>query len=351
MEQIKLTTLTECGGCAAKMPPQTLANILAELKPYTNPNLLVGLGMKDDAAILRINADTALVQTTDFFPPLVDDPYIYGGIAAAHAMSDVYAMGGEVISGMNLVSFPADLPHTILSSILQGGMDKMAEVGAMIVGGHTLIDKEPKYGLSVTGLIHPDKVLTKGGAQVGDYLYLTKPLGTGIIISGYKHTAVYRADYHAAIESMLKLNRNAAQILQSFGNKIIHACTDITGFGLLGHASEMAEASKVVDLVIDSAALPLLPRIFQYANEGWLPGGVERNYTYLMNETLPKVQFIAPVSQELQDIAFDPETSGGLFFSVSADQALKLETAFAQAGEFLRQVGFVRGGNNLVLVK
>jgi selenide,water dikinase len=329
------------------MGPGALASVLNLLKLPLSPNLIAGFAPNDDAAVYRLTPDLALVQTLDFFPPIVDNPYVYGGIAAANAMSDVYAMGGEVLMGMNIVAFPDSLPHDVLAQILQGGADKMAEVGAYVVGGHTVVDREPKYGLSITGTVHPERVFTKGGAQAGDLLYLTKPLGTGIIISAYKHAAAYRAHYQAAIESMLRLNRTAAQLLQRLG---IHACTDISGFSLLGHASEMAQSSTGVDLVLNLEQLPLLPGVRQYAEEGWLPSGIERNRTFLQVEPQPKVSFLQQSGLELEELAFGPETSGGLFFALAPEKADEIKAAFAEAGEPLWQIGYVQSGEGVVLI-
>ena len=251
------------------MGQSDLEQVLLPLKKYTHPDLIVGLEVSDDAAVYRMNAEQAIIQTVDFFPPVVDDPYIYGAVAAANSMSDVYAMGGEVLLGINIVAFPDNLPHQILSRILQGGADKMAEVGAIVAGGHTVVDKEPKYGICVTGVIHPDKVLTKAAAKTGDVLYLTKPLGTGVITTAHKRDMVDKGDLDAACISMMKLNRRAAQLAQQVG---VHACTDITGFGIVGHTREVAHHSKV-DIVLHSVALPWLPGARRYAQEGCCRAG------------------------------------------------------------------------------
>ncbi len=332
------------------MGPKDLEQVLSPLKKYDNPNLLVGLKISDDAAVYRLTPDLAVVQTVDFFPPVVDDPYLYGAIAAANSMSDVYAMGGDVTMGINIVAFPENLPHAILSRILQGGADKMAEVGAVIAGGHTVIDKEPKYGICVTGTIHPDQIFTKGGALVGDILYLTKPLGTGVITTAHKRDVVQLTDLKSATDSMTRLNRSASQILRQFGVAQIHACTDITGFGVLGHSSEMADHSTGVDLLIESALLPLLPGARAYAQAGCLPGGAGRNRQFLQDESQPRVRFLRPMESDLEDLFFDPETSGGLFFAVSSEKATELEEAFTKANEPLWRVGEVQAGNGLVLV-
>ncbi len=332
------------------MGPKDLEQVLLPLKQYTNPNLIVGLEKSDDAAVYRLNGDMAIVQTVDFFPPVVDDPYLYGAIAAANSMSDVYAMGGEVLMGINIVAFPDNLPKEILSRILQGGADKMAEVGAVVAGGHTVTDKEPKYGICVTGTVHPEQVFTKGGARPGDKLYLTKPLGVGVITTAHKRDVVDLDDLKVATDSMAKLNRKASELLRQVGAKQIHACTDITGFGILGHASEMADHSDKVDLLLNLDRLPLLPGAYKYAEAGCLPGGAGRNRLFLQDEKAPKVRFLGKPDPYLEDLAFDPETSGGLFFAIAPELAPEVEAAFAAAGEPLWLVGEAREGSGLVLV-
>jgi len=332
------------------MGPSDLEQVLLPLKKRINSNLLVGLEHSDDAAVYWLGPEQALVQTVDFFPPVVDDPYLYGAIAAANAMSDVYAMGGEVIMGINVVAFPEDLPLSILSLILQGGADKMAEVGAVVAGGHTVTDKEPKYGLCVTGLIHPQKILTKGGAKPGDLLYLTKPLGTGVITTAGKRGVVDEETLNTAIVSMTKLNRVASQLIRQLGTESCGGCTDITGFGIVGHASEMVRQSAGVDFVLSLERLPLLPGARQYAQMGCLPGGVSRNRKFLQSEPLPKMRFRCEPPVDLDDLIFDPETSGGLFFAVNPTRTTELEAAFQNANESLWRVGEVLPGTGLVLV-
>ena len=332
------------------MGPADLEQVLLPLKQYSNPNLIVGLEISDDAAVYQLSPDQALVQTVDFFPPVVDDPYFYGAIAAANAMSDVYAMGGEVALGINIVGFPEDLPHSILSRILQGGADKMAEVGAVVAGGHTVTDKEPKYGLCVTGFVHPKQVLTKGGAKPGDYLYLTKPLGPGVITTAGKRDVVDPETLAVAIASMARLNRKASQLVRQAGIANVHACTDITGFGILGHAFEMAKQSQEVDLEFEAEAIPFLPGARKYARLGCLPGGVGRNRAFLQTDTDPKVQLKANLEDDIEALLFDPETSGGLFFALDPVQASSVEVAFEEAGETLWRVGKVVPGSGKVVV-
>ena len=240
--------------------------------------MLIGLDIKDDAAVYRIADDLALVQTVDFFPPIVDDPYTFGAIAAANALSDVYAMGGRPILALAIAGFPEDLPAATISAILQGGADKVAEAGAVVAGGHTVIDQEPKYGLCVTGLVHPDQITAKARAQPGDVLLLTKPLGTGVITTAHKRGVVAEQHLQAAIDSMVKLNRRAAELAASVG---LHSATDITGYGLLGHAEELARNSGVA-LQIVLEQVPLLPGAHEYARQGIFPGGLGRNRDYLL---------------------------------------------------------------------
>src|SRR5260370_39357853 len=276
--QLRLTSLASCGGCAAKMGPGAHSQVLYPLKQHSEPaNLLVGLHAIDDAAVYQVNEQQAIISTADFFPPIVDDPYAFGTIAAANAMSDVYAMGGQVLMAINLLAWPDNLDEELLSEILRGGMDTVAQAGAVIAGGHTVIDKEPKYGLSVTGIVHPEHILTKGGAQPGDLLILSKPLGTGLITTAHKRDLVADSDLVAAVTSMMQLNRAASQALANIG---VHAVTDIAGFGLLGHAWVMASQS-LTSMRFAFDALPLLPHARSYAKAGCVTGGAGRNATFL----------------------------------------------------------------------
>jgi selenide, water dikinase len=281
--------------------------------PDDYPDLLVGLDRADDAAVYRLNDEQAIVTTTDFFPPIVDDPYDFGAIAAANAMSDVYAMGGSVLFAINLVAFPANLDLAILRDILRGGAEKVAEAGAVVVGGHSVDDREPKYGLAVTGIIHPDRVSRKGGARPGDVLLLTKPLGTGVVTTALKAGTAAAEHVAAAVTSMKLLNRDAAAAGLAAG---AHAMTDITGFGLLGHAQEMASQSGTpepdVDLVFSAGDLPWLPGALDYGAAGNYPGGSGRNHDYFS----PSVRFDDGVSLLLQNMLWTPETSGGLLVAL-----------------------------------
>ena len=287
------------------------------------PNLIVGLGVADDAAVYKLNDQQAIINTTDFFPPVVDNPYDYGAIAAANAMSDVYAMGGEVLFAMNIVGFPDDLDRSILQEILRGGAEKVAEAGAVIVGGHSVSDKEPKYGLAVTGMIHPDKVKVKGGGQPGDILLLTKPLGVGVVTTALKRGIAAAEHVAAATESMKKLNRAAAQVALAVE---ANAMTDITGFGLLGHGYEMASKGGVA-FEIDSNALPWVPGALEYGADGVFPGGNGRNEIHFHEH----VTFGPQVDPLLREMLWTPETSGGLLVAVAPEQVQAFQAAMTDA--------------------
>jgi len=310
--------------------------VLCQLTPQNDPRLLVGLGTSDDAGVYKLNDTTALIQTVDFFTPIVDDPYLFGQIAAANSLSDVYAMGGVPLTAMNIVGFPIGvLDKEVLLAILQGGQSKVNEAGALIVGGHTIDDPEPKYGLSVTGTVHPDKVLTNAGAKPGDRLILTKPLGTGILATAAR-AEMFPDGVCAAMASMAMLNRLAAETAAGFS---VHACTDITGFGLLGHLYEMTSASQV-RAEIDSQALPLLPEALSAAASGLVPVGAYTNRNYLK-----QVTFAANVPEALRDVAFDPQTSGGLLYSLAEKEAFKLLDSLRAAGLMQSAIiGTIAGG-------
>src|SRR5579863_3525499 len=318
------------------MGPQALAQVLRPLAiQIAPPELLVGLHSADDAAVYRINEQQAIISTADFFPPVVDDPYVFGAIAAANATSDVYAMGGQVLMAINLVAWPDNLDYAILSEILRGGADIVAKAGGVIAGGHTVSDKEPKYGLAVTGMVHPEHIFTKGGAQPGDILILGKPLGTGLITTAHKRDQVAEDDLQAAIQSMIQLNRDASVALQREG---VHAVTDITGFGLLGHAWEMASQSRT-GMRFDFAALPLLPHAHHYAEIGCITGGAQRNEAYLA----PHVRFAEHISELDREMVWDPQTSGGLFAAIDPAlwptlAALAPEVMFWRIGEVTERV-------------
>jgi selenide,water dikinase len=306
------------------------------------PDLLIGLEASDDAAVYKINAEVAIIQTLDFFTPVVDDPYDYGAVAAANAMSDVYAMGGEVVLALNICGFPPDLPPEVIAEILRGGAEKVAEAGGALAGGHTVDAKEPTYGLSVMGLVHPDRVLTKGGARPGDALVLTKPLGVGIITTALK-AGVADPDHVApAVESMKKLNRQATRLIQQVG---VHACTDITGFALLGHGYEMAERSNArFRLYLER--LPFLDGARQYADDNLFPGGSCRNRDAYQR----RVDFAPGISEEMQLLLFTPETSGGLLVAVPPDRLETLTALFASEGHPCWVVGEVAEGEGIEVI-
>ena len=307
-----------------------------------HPNLLVGLGSPDDAAVYRLNDEQALIQTVDFFTPIVDTPYEYGAIAAANALSDVYAMGGEVLFALNIAAFPPDLSTDMMAEILRGGADVVRSVGAAIAGGHTIQDKEPKYGLAVTGLVHPDRILTKGGARPGDLLLLTKPLGTGTITTALKRGQVAAEHLDAAIASMLRLNRVASQAARAAGAR---SATDITGFGLIGHASEMAEASGV-RFRIRFDALPWLPGALAYAAAWVFAGGAHNNHAFYN----PLVTYTRPVLDWQETLLHDPQTSGGLLVAVAPERVNVFLAFCAERDQSAWVIGDVVEGAGIEIV-
>ena len=295
------------------MGPEDLDQILRELPIQKDPKVLVGLDTSDDAGVYQLNDEAALVQTVDFFTPIVDDPFTFGQIAVANALSDVYAMGGTPLTGMNLVAFPIKtLPSSILKEILLGGLSKMEEAGVALVGGHSIEDPEIKYGLAVTGLIHPQKILTNAKARAGDKLVLTKPLGTGIIATALKGGMASEEAVRKIVQSMVTLNRKASERMKKFE---AHACTDITGFSFIGHALEMAAASQV-GMVIQSGEIPIFSEAMEYAKLGLIPGGAHSNRQFFSC----KVEVHTKVPDLLMDILYDPQTSGGLLISLPSDR-------------------------------
>lgn len=302
------------------------------------PDLLVGLDRADDAAVYRLSETQAIVATTDFFPPIVDDPYDFGAIAAANAMSDIYAMGGDVLFAINLIAFPANLDRQILRDVLRGGAEKVAEAGAIVVGGHSVDDKEPKYGLAVTGLVDPSQVKRKGTSKVGETLLLTKPLGTGVITTALKQGVADAEHVAAAVKSMKALNRDAARAALEFEAS---AMTDITGFGLLGHAQEMAIQSGV-DLHIASSRVPWLVGTQSYGRAGAFPGGMGRNMEYYA----PCVTFGEDIDELTQDLLWTPETSGGLLIALASEKV----DAFLERLPQALVIGQVREGDGRIHV-
>lgn len=312
LERQRLTQLASCAGCAAKMGPEMLVQALLPLTADSHPDLIVGLQTSDDAAVFRMNDEQAIVQTVDFFPPIVDDPYTYGAIAATNAMSDVFAMNGSVLLALSIAAFPEDMPIEAITSIFAGAADKVREAGGIIAGGHTVIDDEPKYGLSVTGATHPDRIWTKAGAHPGDRLILTKPLGTGLITTALKNGVVEPAHLAEAVKWMTTLNAGAQHALTDLE---IHACSDITGFSLGGHAFEIADKSGA-GIELDSAALPILDGALDYARSGNIAGGLERNLAYFEGK---RVRIAPDLPHELRLLSFDPQTSGGLLLAVAPE--------------------------------
>ena len=291
---------------------------------------MVGLSSPDDAAVYRLDEKMALIFTTDFFTPIVDDPYTYGAIAAANAMSDVYAMGGQVLMALSIAAFPPKLPGRVIGEILRGAGEKVAEAGGVIAGGHTIDDNEPKFGLAVVGVVDPGRVATKGGAQAGDHLLLTKPLGVGIITTAAKGDAAEAAHLEAAIQSMMQLNRRAAQLAEEV---TIHAMTDVTGYALLGHGYEMASLSGV-GLRFYFDRLPFLPGAKEYANLSLFPGGSCRNQgTYARHVSFGRLE------EEMQLLLFTPETSGGLLIALPPGEADQLEVLCRETGQAVWRVG------------
>ena len=321
------------------MLAQVLRPLIERFRPEDHPRLLVGV--TDDAAVYQIDDDTAIVQTVDFFPPVVDDPWTYGAIAAANAMSDVYAMGGEVVLCLNIAGFPEDLPPEMISDIFRGGADKVAEAGGIVAGGHTVIDAEPKYGMSVMGIVHPKQVMSKQHARSGDALVLAKALGTGLILTAAKRDLVAPEHLDSAVAGMLKLNRHAAHLAREAG---AHALTDVTGFGILGHALEIADHSGV-EVLLEAPSLPLLPGALDYATAGVDFGGVNRNRDYLA----PRVGGVDALPDGMQRLLYDPQTSGGLLMSVDPAIADALVERLRADGYDAAIVGSVREGSGLTV--
>lgn len=299
------------GGCTAKLGPAALARVLEKLPRPTDPNLLIGTESSDDAAVYRLTDDLAMVQTLDFFPPMVEDPYLFGQIAAANALSDIYAMGARVVTALNIVCFPESWDLGILGSILQGGSEKVVEAGGSLAGGHSITDSEVKYGLSVTGLVHPDNIRPNNGGRAGDKLILTKPLGVGLACTAARVGTADDAALAEAIRSMTTLNRYAAEAADKYE---IHACTDVTGFGLAGHLREMLRPD--LSARVQAAALPHLPAARHYAEEFYLTAAAQRN----RNAAEGHVRFHG-ADFATEELVFDPQTSGGLLFAVAAQDA------------------------------
>jgi selenide, water dikinase len=317
--------LVESGGCSAKLSASDLAEALKVLPKNNDKRLLVDIDTHDDAGVYQLTDDLALIQTTDFFPPVCSDPYDFGQVAAANALSDVYAMGGTPITAMNLVMFPGkDIPMEMLGQLLKGGSDKVAESGALIVGGHTITDDIPKYGLAVTGLVHPKKVITNANAKPNDKLILTKPLGTGVIVSAKKVDACSEELYGQALTTMKQLNKEGAQIMQDFG---VESATDVTGFGLLGHALKMAQASDVT-MKIYSEQVPVIKGVYDLVDAGCITCSMYRNQDYVAEH----VNFNRDLDINLKMILLDAITSGGLLMAVKPEQVDDVLSSLQKAG-------------------
>jgi len=321
------------------MGPGDLQDVLSGFKGHEHADLLVGLGRSDDAAVYRITDEIAIVSTVDFFPPIVDDPYLYGAIAAANAMSDVYAMGGQVLFALNVAGFPREMPKDVIAAIFRGGADKVLEAGGVIAGGHTVVDAEPKYGLAVTGKVHPKRIFIKGGLRPGHRLFLSKPLGTGVIATAAKDDACEPAVLEGAVQSMLRLNRVAAEVA---GEAVVRGATDITGFGLLGHAAEMVEASGA-GIALRLADIPILPGALALAEKETFSGGMKRNRTHL-EHTLGvrgRLSLGPSVGAAHAGLLFESETSGGLLFGVAPEDVGMVRDGFKRRGEACWEIGEV----------
>jgi len=340
---VKLTKLASCAGCGAKVGAGVLAQLLDGLKVHRDENLLVGFDKSDDASVYKISDELALVQTVDFFPPIADDPYLFGQIAATNALSDVYAMGGEPKLALNLLCIPEDMPKGAVHDLLRGGYDKVYEAGAIITGGHSIIDPEPKYGLAVTGFVHPDKVLTNSGAKPGDVLLLTKPIGIGVLTTGAKADLTSQESMELAYRMMTTLNKAARDAMVKYD---VHACTDVTGFALLGHAFEMAEGSDV-EITLNVDQIDLIPEALELARMGILPAGMYRNRRYAE----PGVD-AGDVELAKQDLLYDPQTAGGLMIAVAAKDADALFEELKTTVPSAQRIGTVaeyQGGKRIKL--
>ena len=313
MEQdIKLTKLAKCAGCGAKVGAGVLSQLLEGIAVHHDPNLLVGFDKSDDASVYKVSDTLAIVQTVDFFPPIEDDPYLFGQIAATNALSDIYAMGAEPKLALNILCIPESMPKDAVHQLLRGGYEKAYEAGAIITGGHSILDDEPKYGLAVTGFIHPDKVLKNSGAKPGDVLLFTKPLGIGILTTAAKAELASEAGKALARTLMTTLNKAARDAMVKYR---VHACTDVTGFGMLGHLYEMAQGSDV-SVELDTKGISIIPEALEFAKYGILPEGMYRNRTFAQCAVEE-----GDVPLHVQDALYDPQTAGGLLMAVHPDDA------------------------------
>lgn len=331
--EVKLTKLASCAGCGAKVGAGTLCNLLAGFQTHYDPNLLVGYDKSDDASVYRVSDELAIVQTTDFFPPIVDDPFMYGQIAATNALSDVYAMGGEPKLALNIMCIPEKMDKATVQEILRGGYAKAYEAGAIITGGHTIHGAEPIYGLAVTGFVKPENVWTNSGAQPGDVLLLTKPLGVGILTTAAKAGLVEQELLDKLYVQMSTLNKYAHDVLVNYS---VHACTDVTGFALLGHSLEMAQGSSVT-VHLKAQAVPYHEEAYEMADMGFIPAGAYRNRDFAE----AGVRVVGEVARALQDIFYDPQTSGGLLCAVPAAEAEACLAELRAVAPSTRIIGYV----------
>jgi len=313
---------TSCGGCIAKLPQGLLKDVVSKIPRSGDKNLLVGFDTSDDGSVYKLSAEIAIINTVDFFPPMVNDPYIFGKIAAANALSDIYAMGGEVRTALNIVCFPEEEDPAVLGEILRGGAEKVMEAGGVLCGGHSINDREIKYGLSVTGVVHPDKIMYNNRCRAGDRIILTKPLGVGMVTTSYKAGAASEESYQQAIYSMQKLNKYAFEIAGKFR---IHSCTDVTGFGFLGHLNEMV--TPEYSIIVDSGKVLYIQEAKKLAAEYLITGGGIKNRQFLED----KVD-LRGLSMPMEEILFDPQTSGGLLLSVHKDDAEELLSELGEQG-------------------
>ena len=340
-ESFRLTTMAKSAGCAAKLSPSILDALLKRFPPISDPNVIVGFETSDDAAVYRISDNLALVQTIDFFTPIVDDPFLFGQVAASNSLSDVYAMGGRPISALTIVAFPSSSPPEILEQIMRGGLSKMSEANCTVVGGHSIRDDELKFGYAVTGLIDPAKIWRNTRAKVGDKLLLTKLLGTGVISTALKSAAADEASLKSSTASMTTLNRKTAETLREIesaagGNDCVHAVTDVTGFGLLGHAREMAIGSGV-SLRLNHSAIEYLPGAMDAARNRFFSGGLANNREFLEG----CVGFDSNVPEEIRALLYDPQTSGGLLVAIAPEAATQALDALQQRDIPTRIIGDV----------
>lgn len=344
MTTFDLLDYVEYGGCSAKLSANELSAALADLPKTLHKNLLVDIETHDDAGVYKINDEYALIQTTDFFPPVCSDPYEFGQIAAANALSDVYAMGGEVLTALNIVAFPAKVPLEVLKEILRGGIEKIIEAGGTMMGGHTIVDDIPKYGLAVTGWVHPEKIITNAAAKSGDILLLTKPIGTGIIMAGKRIGEIEPDKYQTVLESMKQLNKEGSRIMQKYGAR---CATDITGFGLLGHALKMAIGSNVT-IEIDSKLVPVFEGALDLIELGCIPGACFRNLEYVEKECF----FGNTLTTNHKMLMLDAQTSGGLLICCSENKVKEMKDELTQTGyQCTSVIGSVgkKGNKNLII--